>query len=190
MRHQQKILLSGEADQLPGVEPGDIVLVLTQKEHALFKRNGNDLIIEQSIPLIQALTGCSFYITHLDGRQLLVKTSRGDVIEPGEIRVIEGEGMPVPKSSDSGNLLVKMNIVFPKSGSLKEHQMVQLEKLLTGVPFKPNLEAEEVELVKMTEQHHHHDQHRGGQRGGRREAYEEDDNDEDMGRGGVQCAQQ
>ncbi len=33
MKHGQKITFGGEADQAPGVEPGDIVLVLQGKEH-------------------------------------------------------------------------------------------------------------------------------------------------------------
>lgn len=33
MKHSQKITFGGEADQAPGVEPGDIVLVLQEKEH-------------------------------------------------------------------------------------------------------------------------------------------------------------
>lgn len=33
MKHGQKITFSGEADQAPGIEPGDIVLVLQEKEH-------------------------------------------------------------------------------------------------------------------------------------------------------------
>lgn len=33
MKHGQKITFSGEADQAPGVEPGDIVLILQEKEH-------------------------------------------------------------------------------------------------------------------------------------------------------------
>lgn len=33
MKHGQKITFSGEADQAPGVEPGDIVLVLQEKDH-------------------------------------------------------------------------------------------------------------------------------------------------------------
>lgn len=37
MRHGQKITFSGEADQAPGVEPGDIVLVLQEKEHEVKK---------------------------------------------------------------------------------------------------------------------------------------------------------
>lgn len=37
MKHGQKITFSGEADQAPGVEPGDIVLVLQEKEHEVKK---------------------------------------------------------------------------------------------------------------------------------------------------------
>lgn len=33
MRHGQKITFAGEADQAPNMEPGDIVLVLQEKEH-------------------------------------------------------------------------------------------------------------------------------------------------------------
>lgn len=33
MRHGQKITFGGEADQAPGIEPGDIVLVLQEKDH-------------------------------------------------------------------------------------------------------------------------------------------------------------
>lgn len=38
MKHGQKITFSGEADQAPGVEPGDIVLVLQEKEHEVKKK--------------------------------------------------------------------------------------------------------------------------------------------------------
>lgn len=33
MKHGQRITFAGEADQAPGVEPGDIVLLLQEKEH-------------------------------------------------------------------------------------------------------------------------------------------------------------
>lgn len=33
MKHGQKITFTGEADQAPGMEPGDIVLVLQEKDH-------------------------------------------------------------------------------------------------------------------------------------------------------------
>lgn len=36
MKHGQKITFGGEADQAPGLEPGDIVLVLQEKEHEVW----------------------------------------------------------------------------------------------------------------------------------------------------------
>ena len=37
MRDGQKITFAGEGDQDPGLEPGDIVIVLDEKEHETFK---------------------------------------------------------------------------------------------------------------------------------------------------------
>ncbi len=38
MRDGQKIVFHGEGDQEPGIEPGDIIIVLDQREHAQFTR--------------------------------------------------------------------------------------------------------------------------------------------------------
>lgn len=40
MKHGQKITFGGEADQAPSVEPGDIVLVLQEKDHEVGARPG------------------------------------------------------------------------------------------------------------------------------------------------------
>lgn len=37
MQDGQKITFSGEGDQDPGVEPGDMIIVLDEKEHEVFK---------------------------------------------------------------------------------------------------------------------------------------------------------
>ena len=41
----QKITFSGMGDQEPGLEQGDIVIVLDEKDHPTYRRNGKDLII-------------------------------------------------------------------------------------------------------------------------------------------------
>ena len=40
MQHNQKIVFQGEADEAPDTTPGDIVFVVQQKEHPVFKRKG------------------------------------------------------------------------------------------------------------------------------------------------------
>ncbi|KAJ7012258.1 hypothetical protein NC653_002352 [Populus alba x Populus x berolinensis] len=54
---------------------GDIVFVLQQKEHLEFKRKGDDLFVEHTLSLTEALCGFKFALTHLDGRQLLIKSN-------------------------------------------------------------------------------------------------------------------
>lgn len=66
-----------------------------EKEHALFKRKGADLIMEKTLSLTEALCGFCFTITHLDGRVLKVESAPGDIYKHDDIKVIPGEGMPI-----------------------------------------------------------------------------------------------
>lgn len=67
----------------PDTVTGDIVFVLQQKEHPKFKRKGEDLFYEHTLSLTEALCGFQFALTHLDGRQLLIKSNPGEVVKPG-----------------------------------------------------------------------------------------------------------
>ncbi|KAJ6801528.1 dnaJ protein-like protein [Iris pallida] len=84
MQNGQKITFPGEADEAPDTVTGDIVFVLQQKEHPKFKRKGDDLFYEHHLSLTEALCGFQFVLTHLDNRQLLIKSNPGEVIKPGE----------------------------------------------------------------------------------------------------------
>ena len=68
----------------PDTVTGDIVFVLQQKEHPKFKRKGDDLFVEHTLTLTEALCGFQFILTHLDNRQLLIKSQPGEVIKPGK----------------------------------------------------------------------------------------------------------
>jgi len=184
MKNGQKIVFAGEADEAPGLEAGDIVFVVSERKHDLFKRNGNDLYMEQKIPLIEALAGFSFVFTHLDGRQILFKTTKGDVINPGDIRVLENEGMPTHKRPfEKGNLYIHFNIEFPKPNLFTPNQLDQLEKILPPRRPLPKVteEMEQMELKPFSEK-----------KGGRRtETYDDEEDDDGHPRGQrVQCAQQ
>jgi len=188
MREGQKITFAGESDQAPGIEPGDIIFVLKQKEHAHFKRNGADLFIEHKVTLMDALGGTTFTVTHLDDRVLVVKTEEGDVIKPGDVRVIPKEGMPIHKRPyEKGNLFIKFDVVFPEPNSFKPAQLQQLAAILPprnpAPKYKKGAEdVEEVTLSRVSNEHKANGEH------GRGEAYDEDD--ENQQREGVQCRQQ
>ncbi|CAN0863266.1 Chaperone protein dnaJ 2 [Linum grandiflorum] len=71
--------------------------VVPEKEHPRFKRKGDDLFVEHSLPLTEALCGFRFVLTHLDGRQLLIKSLSvpGEVVKPDSFKAINDEGMPM-----------------------------------------------------------------------------------------------
>ena len=80
--------------------------------HKLFRSDGIDLHIDASISLFESLTGASIKITHLDGRSLQLNCI--DVVAPGEIRTVVGEGFPVYKDpTTSGTLHVHLEVKFP-----------------------------------------------------------------------------
>ncbi|PRP87883.1 DnaJ subfamily A member 2 [Planoprotostelium fungivorum] len=184
MKHGQKITFAGESDEAPGMEPGDIVFCLIEKKHELFKRQGNDLYMEVTIPLIEALGGLNLSIKHLDDRVLLVQTGKDEVISHGDVHTIEGEGMPKHKDPEScGRLYIKFSVQFPKSGTLKENQLKELEKILpprNNVKITSDMEKVKMQKVNLNEQ-------KRDQEKQRQEAYDED---EQQGGRGVQCAQQ
>ena len=77
MEDGQKITFGGEGDQEPGMEPGDIIIVLDEKEHAVFKRSGIDLIMQQNINITEALCGFKKIVPTLDDRTLVIQTVPG-----------------------------------------------------------------------------------------------------------------
>jgi len=158
----------------------------------LFKRNGNDLLIDYKLTLVEALCGFSFTIKHLDDRELLVKSEKGDVVKPDDVRVIEGEGMPTHKRPfDKGNLYIHFTIEFPKPNTITPAQMKQLEDILPPRRPAPKVTAdmEEHELKKVPEQKQGGGP-KGQQQGRRGESYEEDEEGGAHPGQRVQCAQQ
>jgi len=143
-------VLSGEADQLPDQQPGDIVFTLVQSEHPIFKREGSDLAAKIEVTLAEALCGFSrVVIKHLDGRGLLISHQKpeGSVLRPGQVIKVVGEGMPYKKSDLKGDLYLTVDIRFPDDEWLRDEKVTsQLQKLLPP-PRKP-IHAETVDEVE------------------------------------------
>ncbi len=80
MKDGQQIRFSGEGDQEPSLEPGDVVIILEEKEHSTFQRHGQDLITSMQITLVESLCGMQKTITTLDKRTLVISTIPGMLI--------------------------------------------------------------------------------------------------------------
>ncbi|KAI2648270.1 hypothetical protein H4Q32_018319 [Labeo rohita] len=181
MKDGQKITFHGEGDQEPGLEPGDVIIVLDIKEHPVFQRQDDNLIMKMKIKLVEALCGFKKTIRTLDNRMLLINSPPGQVIKPNDLKCIRNEGMPVYRDPyEKGLLIIRFEIEFPDKHWLPEHMLPDLERLL---PVRDHVmmsdDMEEVDLCEVD--------YEKQKRNFSGEAYDED---EGPRHGGVQCQTQ
>lgn len=185
MKAGQSIVFSGEADQLPGIIPGDVVFVVDEKPHDTFTRKGDDLYYEAKIDLLTALAGGEFAFKHISGDYIKVDIIPGEVISPGSVKVIENKGMPIRRMGNYGNLFVKFEIEFPQKNFTSEDNLKLLEKILpprTKTQIPKNAVVDDVVLTEVDPVKHRPSNLRAGN------SYDEDD--EEGAGPGVQCASQ
>ncbi|XP_062402559.1 dnaJ homolog subfamily A member 4 [Sardina pilchardus] len=183
MKDGQKITFHGEGDQEPGLEPGDVVIVLDQKEHSIYQRQDDNLITKMNIKLVEALCGFKKSIYTLDNRTLIINSPPGEVVKHNDIKCVQGEGMPVHKQPfEKGLLIIKFQVEFPEKNWLPEHRLPQLESLL---PERDDIDiSEDMEEVDLCDVEYESQRRRQS-----REAYEEDEEEGPRGQG-VQCQTQ
>lgn len=115
MLPEHSITFSGEGNQAAGFNQGDVIFTVGQQDHPFFQLNGIDLHTTMEISLVEALTGFSFIITQLDGRELLVISNPTETIKPGDVRVVRKEGFPRYKNPlECGDLYIHFNVLFPE----------------------------------------------------------------------------
>jgi DnaJ-class molecular chaperone len=98
-----------------------------EQEHPRFKREADNLVYTANITLKEALTGTTVEVLTLDNRTLRVSVT--ELVSPGYVKLVRGEGMPLQKSPDQkGDLYIKFNVVFPRT--LTDSQKAQLRSVL------------------------------------------------------------
>lgn len=189
-RQGERIVLQGEADQLPDQEPGDIIFTLDETEHETFERAGADLRAILKISLAEALTGLHrVVLTHLDGRgiKLNVQQPNGKVLRPGQVLKVPGEGMPMKRSDAKGDLYLQVDIEFPEDGWLKDD--AALQKVKDALPAtKPS--GEKHEDVEEVDIEFEADMEEFGAGSGDPRAGGAEWEDDEQEEGGPQCATQ
>ncbi|KAI9368086.1 hypothetical protein BJX61DRAFT_246850 [Aspergillus egyptiacus] len=179
-----RIVLEGEADQVPGQEPGDIIFHLVEEEHEVFKRSGADLMATIDVTLVEALTGFSrVVVKHLDGRGIELQHPKtpGQVLSPGQVLKIPGEGMPIKRSDARGDLYLLVNIKFPDENWKPSPAVLERLKEMLPKPG-PAIQAETIDEVEYDPKGNLEDFGSQDPSGG--DAWEDDDE------GGAQCTTQ
>ncbi|KAG8532590.1 uncharacterized protein KY384_002467 [Bacidia gigantensis] len=128
------VIYENEADESPDWEAGDLVVHVMEEEPgmkedrersdgAFFRRKGRDLFWKEVLSLREAWMGdWKRNLVHLDGHIVRLGRQRGEVVQPGQVEIVDGEGMPIPTSEQErekageeeyGNLIVEYTVVLP-----------------------------------------------------------------------------
>lgn len=71
--------------------------------------------MDKEISLLEALTGVSFNLVHLDGRVIRIENKAGEIVSPNQVLTCEGLGLPFHKTPYKfGNLFITFSIKFPE----------------------------------------------------------------------------
>ncbi len=123
-----RIRLSGEGEVGPGGgPPGDLYVEVSEKQHPVFTREGDDLHCELPLPMTSAALGTSATLETLDGTETIaVKPGT----QPGEVIKLAGRGVPHLRAAGRGHLHIHINVETPtKLDGEQERLLRELAKL-------------------------------------------------------------
>ena len=135
----QRLRLAGRGPAAPrGGEPGDLYVSIAVRPHALFVRDGDDLLHVLRLPMTQATLGAHLKIETLDGEEDLLIPSG---TQTGRIFRLRGRGVPTLRGRGRGDLIVRVEVVVPEKLSSEEAQLVRQLAELRGEAVAPREEG-------------------------------------------------
>jgi molecular chaperone DnaJ len=120
-----QIRLAGEGEAgVHGGPPGNLYVILKVKPHRYFRRQEQDLYLDLSINIAQAVLGDEIEVPTLEGSELLTIPPG---TQSGETFHIRGKGVPHLQRHSRGDLLVTVHVRIPTA--LTENQRYLFQEL-------------------------------------------------------------
>ena len=120
----QTVSLRGLGNEgVNGGAPGDLLVTVTVRAHALFERDGSSILLDLPISYAQAVLGSEVTVPTLTGK---VKLTIPEGTDTGTTFRLKGKGVPFLRGNGSGDQFVTVNIETPKK--LNDTQKEALRK--------------------------------------------------------------
>lgn len=113
--------------------PGDLLIVIEEEEHPLFKRDGQHVFYDLYLNLADAALGTNVEIPTLGGKAR-VKIDEGT--QSGKTLRLRGKGLPSVNGGPRGDMFATINVWTPQNLSQEERKM--LEGIRGKTNFEPN----------------------------------------------------
>ena len=131
-----KLKVSGEGEAgHKGGPPGDLYVVIGVQDHPLFKREGDNLLIEVPISFPTAALGGEVKVPTLSGENIVVKVPPGT--QSGRILRLGGRGMPNIRGHGFGDILVKVNVETPTRLTPRQRELLEEFAQISGEETNP-----------------------------------------------------
>ena len=120
---QMRVRLAGEGEPSPGGGMrGDCYCFISVKEHALFQREGQHLVVRMPITYPQAALGATLEVPTLDGPEELTIPAG---TQPGDLFKLRGRGLPHPRNRQTGDLVVVVEMEVPKQLNERQERLLR-----------------------------------------------------------------
>jgi molecular chaperone DnaJ len=118
----QRIRVSGEghAGALGG-RAGDVYVLVHVQPDPRFVREGNDIFSQVDLTVVQAALGTEVEVETLEGPTVLTLEPG---VQPGDVRVLRGRGMPVLQGFGRGDHRVLVNVTVPRRLSDEQRRLL------------------------------------------------------------------
>jgi molecular chaperone DnaJ len=133
----QRIRISGEGHAgVGGGRAGDVYVLVHVKPDVRFVRQGNDIVSSVDLTITQAALGATVTVPTLDGEAEL-RFDPG--IQPGEIEVLPGRGMPVLRGFGRGDHRVVVNVLVPRRLGEEQRRLLEdFERAAGEETYRPD----------------------------------------------------
>lgn len=105
-----------------GGEPGDLIVLIEEKEHEHFIREGNNIYFDLTLTIPEAILGAEKEVPTLKGKAKL-RIEAGT--QPGKLLRMRGKGIIGLNNSGEGDQFVRINVFMPKDLNDKERKAIE-----------------------------------------------------------------
>ena len=110
-----------------GGEHGDLFIKIFVKQHKIFRRRGDDLIVSVPVTFSTATLGGEVNVPALDSKQLSLKVPAG--IKSGKVLRLSGKGIPHFNGWGTGAMFIELVLDTPSKLNRKQKDLLkQLQK--------------------------------------------------------------
>ncbi len=122
---QQIVLREFGGPGINGGPNGDLYIIVFVKEHKIYKRNNNDIVINVSISFLDVIAEKEIEIPTPYG---IEKIKLNHLIEYGDTITIKNKGFQFDNSYYNGNLIIRFLILMPKTSYRERKKIINFSK--------------------------------------------------------------